>query len=746
MTMKKRNDKTPAAGHSTGFEDIAYTGVSRRAFLLSGAGTAFGVMFGAPLAGIAIDDAFAQAASFSPNAWMHVATTGTVTIYSPASEMGQGTMTAMPLLIAEDMDLDWNRVKVEQAPTNPKAYGNPRFGGGMTTGASRTTQGYYDLLRLAGLQARQVMMLAAADKWGVPVAQLSTTPHTVVHQASGRKMGYGEIAAFARVPDTPPAVTKANLKPISQFRLIGHDQPRVDVPSKTTGKAVYGIDVRLPGMLYATVLRAPVQGEKPEKIDDAAAKKVAGVVKIVPMPYGVGVIAETYPAAKAAKAALKVEWSKTAKARGYSSGAVSAAYLARSRNLADGGVTFLTEGDAKGAMARAVKTVSAEFSSEHVAHVTMEPMNATALVNGDKIEVWAPSQSPFFIVGGLTRVLGFRPENVTANITLLGGGFGRRVENDYVIDAGILAKAMDGRPVKVIWSREDDIQNDKFRPLVAQHLSAGLDAKGNIIAFRHRIVAESIYARAAPPLFQQAGGKDAPVCEGAEINYHVGTHLVEYLREQRGIDVGFWRAVGPGYTKFAIETLIDEIAIGANRDPVEYRLAMLEKTPRARAVIEEAAKMADWKKPRAAGRALGFAYSDAWNTHCAQVAEVSVDKKTGKFRVHEVWSAVDCGVAVQPANVATQIEGSIMFGISHLNERITVREGQVLESNFHDYPIMRMNEAPKVTVKVLQTDNHPGGVGESGLGPIAAAVGNAITKLTGKRMRTLPFDTGLIKA
>ena len=376
----------------------------------------------------------------------------------------------------------------------------------------------------------------------------------------------------------------------------------------------------------------------------------------------------------------------------------------------------------------------------------MEPMNATALVTGDKIEIWAPSQSPFFIVGGLTRVLGFRPENVTANITLLGGGFGRRVENDYILDAGILAKAMEGKPVKVIWSREDDVQNDKFRPLVAQHLSAGLDDKGNIVAFRHRIVAESIYARVAPPLFQQAGGKDQPVCEGAEINYDVHNHLVEYLREQRGIDVGFWRAVGPGYTKFAIESLIDEIASGAGRDPVEYRLAMLAKVPRARAVIEEAAKMADWKKPRAAGRALGFAYSDAWNTHCAEIAEVSVDKKTGKFRVHEVWSAVDCGVAVQPANVAVQIEGSIMFGISHLNERITIKEGVVQQSNFHDYPILRMNEAPKVTVKVMPTDNHPGGVGESGLGPIAAAVGNAIAKLTGKRVRTLPFDANLIKA
>jgi isoquinoline 1-oxidoreductase beta subunit len=740
----KRDNSMLLADSVGGFEGIAYQGISRRAFLLSAGGAAVGVVFG-PLAGLG--EAFAQSASFAPNGWVQVAPDGTVTIMSASSEMGQGVKTAMPLLIAEEMDLDWSRVKIEQAPHNPKVFGNPFFGGIMGTGASRTTQSYYPILRLAGMQARQVMMMAAAEKWGVPVSEVTTEPHAVVHKASGRRLDYGEIASFAKVPAEPPQVTKEQLKPVSQFRLIGKDTPRVDVPSKVVGKAEFGIDVRMPGMLYAAVLRAPVQGEKPETIDDSAAQKVPGFVKTVPMPYGVGVIAENYPAARKAKTALKVTWTKTAKARGYNSGQVMAMYEARARDVNDrSGVDFHAEGDALGAISKSAKVVTAEFTSEHVAHVCMEPMNATALVNGDKIQVWAPTQGPSLATFTLVGALGFRPENVDVRTTLLGGGFGRRFEPDYVLDAGILAKAMAGTPVKVIWTREDDIQHDKFRPIVAQHLTAGLDEKGNIVALRHRIVGESALARILPPVYQQSQGKDIILCEGAEIKYGIHNHLVEYLREQRGVDVGPWRAVGGGYTKLAIETLIDEIAVSQGKDPIEYRMALLEEQPRARAVIQEVANMADWKRPRS-GRALGFAYSDIWNTHTAQIAEVSVDRKTGKIRVHEVWCVVDCGVALQPRNVAAQIESSIIFGTSHaLAERITIREGVVQQSNFHDYKVMRMDEAPLVTVKVISTDNDPGGIGEAGLPPVPAAIANAVAKLTGKRLRGLPFDSAQLKA
>ena len=727
-------------------EGLAYRPVTRRSFLLAASGVTLGIAFGAPFS---VRKAAAQGAGFTPNGWVNVSADGTVSIYAPASEMGQGVMTSLPLLIAEEMDLDWSKVRVVQAPTNPRLFGNPRFGGGMTTGASRTTQGYYHIMRIAGLQARYVMMSSAARKWGVPMWEVSTEPHMVVHQPSGRKMGYGEIASFATAPEALPELTEKHLKPLNQFRLIGKDVPRVDVPSKTNGAAVYGIDVRMANILYGAVLRAPVQGEKADTIDDAAAKAVPGVVAIVPMPWGVGVVALDYAAAKKAKAALKVTWTKVSRARAYDSDKAREEYLARARNVSDTGVEFEKVGDPAGALGKAAKTITAEYTSEHVAHACMEPMNATALVEGDKITMWAPSQSPFFIYGGLTRALGYKPENITAHITLLGGGFGRKIETDFILDAAILAKAVAGKPVKVVWSREDDIQHDKYRPLVAQHMTAALDAQGNLLALRHRLVAESIYARAAPPLFQAAGGKDAPVNEGAEhLKYGIPNRLVSYMREQRNVDVGFWRAVGPGYTKFAIETMIDECAAAAGKDPAEYRLALFAQQPRAAAVMREAMAMSGWgKRKLAAGRALGVAYSDAWNSHIAQVAEVSINRKTGRIRVHEVWSAVDTGHAVQPKNVEAQIESGVMYGLSAaLGERITFKEGAVQQSNFHDYPILRMNEAPVVHTKVIVTDNYPGGIGEVGLPTIAPAMANAVAKLTGKRLRGLPFDAKALVA
>jgi isoquinoline 1-oxidoreductase subunit beta len=722
------------------FQGIAFQGISRRAFLLSSGAAAVGVVFG----GIS-NELFAQAAPYAPNGWVRVGTDNIVTIDAPAAEMGQGVMTAMPLLIAEEMDLDWSLCRVEQAANNPKVFGNPLFGGGMVTGASRTTRGYYGIMRLAGMQAREIMLQAAGRKLDVPVSDLTTEPHHVVHKASGKRMSYGEIAAFAQVPDSPPNFTRERLKPASQFRLIGKDVPRVDVPGKVSGRAKFGIDTRLPGMAYATVLRAPVQGEKPANVDDAAAKKVSGVRAVVPLPYGVGVIADTYWAARKGRDALKVTWTNAAKARAYSSDNVLAEYQQRARNFADTGVEFVKTGNPEAALGSG-KVLHAEYASHHVHQAQMEPMNCTARVDGDKIEIWTPSQAASAVAFGAT-LLGFKPENVTVNITLLGGGFGRRVDFDFMMDAGALAKAMPGTPVKVVWTREDDVQHSKYRPLVAQHLSAALDGQGNVVALRHRIVAESIYARAAPPAFQKAGGRDLPVCEGAEhITYGVPNHVLYYLREQRGVDCGFWRGVGSGYTKFAIETFMDELAAVAGKDPVDYRLGLLKDAPRARAVIEEAVRMADWKRPRR-GRALGIAYSDSWETHCAQVAEVSLDRKTGKVRVHEVWCAVDTGVALQPRNVAAQMESSIMFGLSALTEKITFKDGMVQQSNYHDYPVLRMDEAPLVRVKVIVTDNKPGGIGEVGLPPIAPAVANALYKLNGgKRLRELPFRAEFLKA
>jgi isoquinoline 1-oxidoreductase subunit beta len=725
------------------FEDVAFQGISRRAFIVTAGGIGVAVAFGGTAG---LRKALAQAASFTPNAWIRVAADGTVTLQSPGSEMGQGTMTAMPLLIAEDMDLDWSKVRVEHAPHMPKLYGNPLFGGNMIVGASRTMRGYYEVMRLAGLQAREIMIHNAARHWKVPASELTTEPHHAVHRASGRKLSYGEIATFAQVPADIPAVTRDRLKPASQFRLIGKDQKRIDGPDKVTGRAQYGIDTRLPGMLYAAVLRAPVNGEGPQSVDDDEARKVPGVKQIVRMPYGVGVVADSYPAALKARKALKVTWTSKAKARAYTSDKLLSDYTQRARNLSDTGVVYEAHGDTKGSMAKAAKRLAAEYTSVNVTHACMEPTNCTAQVDGDKIEFWAPTQNRFGVFLAAIKGLGFPPQNVKINVTLLGGGFGRRAENDYAFDAGFIAKAMPGQPIKVIWTREDDIQYTKPRPLTVQRLEAGLDAQGNLVAFHHRIVSESIYARFAPPAFEKAGGRDLPVCEGAfEPTYAYPNFELDYLREQRGIDVAVWRSVGGGYTKFAIETFLEEVAAAAGKDPVELRMQLLAKDPRGQAVMREAMAMSDWNRKRPAGRALGIAYSDIWESYIAMVAEVSVDRKTGKINVHELWSAVDCGVAVQPRNVELQIEGAAIYGLSGLREKLIYKDGVPQQSNYHDYPVLRGNETPKITTKVIVTDHKPGGIGEVGLPPVAPAVANAVFKLTGKRLRALPFDTSELK-
>jgi isoquinoline 1-oxidoreductase beta subunit len=398
-------------------------------------------------------------------------------------------------------------------------------------------------------------------------------------------------------------------------------------------------------------------------------------------------------------------------------------------------------------MAKAAKRLTAEYSTLNVTHMQMEPINCTARVDGDSIEYWVPTQAPTLVWLFSVKGLGFGPDKVKINVTYLGGGFGRRAETEYALDAGFLAKTVPGTPVKVIWTREDDVQATKPRPLVVQRIEAGLDAQGNLVAWHHRIVAESIYARFAPPAFQKAGGRDITVCEGAvELDYAMPNFEVDYLREQRGLDVAVWRGVGSGHNKFAIETFIEEVAAAAGKDPIELRMQLLAKQPRSRAVIEEVVRMSEWKKKRPAGRALGLAFADAWETKIAQVAEVSVDRKTGRIKVHEIWCAVDPGVAMQPGNIRRQIDSNIAWGLSALREKLVYKNGEPQASNFHDYPVLRMNEMPKITTKVMAGGGKIGGMGEIGLPPVAPAVANAVFKLTGKRLRELPFNEALLKA
>jgi isoquinoline 1-oxidoreductase subunit beta len=709
------------------------TSLTRRAFV---AGSAAGLTFSFTLTG-RIAKALAQAGGFAPNIWVTIASDGTITIVAPAVEMGQGAMTGMPLLVAEELDADWSKVKINHSPLG-RGYGNPGFGGAQVTGASRSTPGYFMPLRLAGAQARRVLLDAAAEKWGVPVAELTTEPSVVVHAKSNRRLTYGEIAQFATVPATLPTVTPAQLKKPSEFRLIGKNIARVEMPDKVAGQAKFGIDTDLPDMVIGGVLRPPVPGSKPDKIDDTVARQVPGVLAVVPLPYGVGVVGTGYEAVQKGKQALKVTWSSGAAADKYDSDQIAADYVATAASLSKKGLVILEEGSVGKAFSEAARRFSGVYVSDHVYHATMEPMNATARVTAAGAELWVPTQAPTLNAGFAARTLQLPPEKIKVNTTLLGGGFGRRLENDFVSDALLLSKAT-GKTVKVVWSREDDVKNDKMRPLTAQYLEASLDESGNVSGWRHRIVAAGIYSRFNPPAYEQLKGKDLPVIEGHELSYSVVNQLHELFRDERGYDVGLWRAVGPGYTKFAIESFIDEIARGQGIDPVAFRLRLLAQNARASRVVRRAAAMADWARPRK-GTALGIGFSDTWRSFIATVAEVSVERRSGKIRVHQLWHAVDPGIAILPDNVVAQIEGASIFGVSStLQEMISVKEGKVQQSNFHDYPLLRLADCPDVRVEVLSSEEAPGGIGEVGLPPTGGAIGNAVAALTGVRMRRLPM-------
>jgi isoquinoline 1-oxidoreductase beta subunit len=714
--------------------DLTAHVLSRRSFLLTSGGFAVAVAFGAR------PEQARSAGPFKPNAWVTIGEDDIITIMSPACEMGQGIMTTLPLLIAEDLDADWSKVRVVQSPDDAKVYGNPGFNGVLTTVASAATRGYYEKMRLTGAQTRKVLLANAAEMWNVPVGELGTEPGVVVHAKSGRRIRYGEIAKNAKVPDPLPETSKADFKPLAQCRYIGRDVPRIDIAAKVDGSAVYGSDITLPNTLYASVLHPPVQSEMPEQIDDSAAKAIKGIVAIVPLPTGVGVVGETLEATMKAKAALKVEWSNTAQPRAYTSAKILEDYRAIAADSGQKGVEMVKKGDATAAFAGAARVVAADFLADHVAHVCMEPMCATAVVTGDAAELWASNQSPTEIKELCAHALHTVEEKVKVNTPLLGGGFGRRTDGEEVVEAVLLAKAMPGRPIKVVWSREDDIRNDKWRPLSAQRIEVALDASGAIVGWRHRVVAESYLARALPGVFQKIGGRDLVSAGGGDFKYAVPAHLVEYVRARRGFEVGAWRGVGPGYTKFAVETVIDEVAALKGVDPVAFRLDLLKHEPRAAAVVQAVAQMSDWGRARD-GRGLGIAYSDALGSHTAAVVEVSLDRASGEIKPHNVWVAVDAGIAVQPKNIVAQIEGAAIFGLgAALYEQINVENGEVKESNLNDYRVQRMSDVPPIEVKVISTDNPPTGIGEAGVAPIAPAIANAVARLTdGKRLRQLPM-------
>jgi isoquinoline 1-oxidoreductase beta subunit len=595
-----------------------------------------------------------------------------------------------------------------------------------------------------------VLLDNASKKLGVPVAELTTEPSTVVHAASGRKLTYGEIAAFAEIPAKAPEIKPEDLKKTSEFRLVGKDVMRIELPHKVDGSARYSIDVQVPNMLYGSVLRAPVEGAIPDKIDDAKAKVIAGPVRIVRLPYGVGVLADTPWAAFEARRALSVTWSRTGTAWGFDSDKGLERFAADAKDPSRGATEWSKIGDARAEMPKASSTFEAEYRCDYAYHAQMEPLNAIASVSpgGDSVEIWAGTQSQSIACEAPARMLGIARDKVKLHDMLMGGGFGRRGNRDvdFIIDAVLLSKEA-GRPVKVMWTREDDVHNGRFRPISAHHLKAGFDPAGKLTAWHHRIAVDRVGPYMDPVRYQMSGGKDTIAMAGADLKgYDVPHQLVEQLFRDTGVRTNPLRGIAFTANRFATETFMDEIAVKRGIDPVKFRLELLKNTPRAVKVVERVAEMANWGTKRE-GRGLGFAFLDYSGSQVAGIAEVSVDRGSGQIKVHNFWCTIDCGVAVQPDNVAAQSEGSIVYGLGlALSERISVKNGAVEQSNFYDYRVPRMNEVPLMHVEVMPTDNHPTGAGQMATPLIAPAISNALMQLTGVRLRHTPFTPERVKA
>jgi len=662
------------------------------------------------------------------NAWVRLAEDGTLVIYNPAAEMGQGSMTSLPLLFAEEMDADWGKVQVEFSPQVTEIYGSPGWAPGsrlMFTVGSRTTNSYYTTMRRAGAQARQVLLHSAATHWGVPIEELSTTPHTVVHAASQRQISYGELVPHLTLPDPLPEIEEARLKDPADFRLVGTDIPRWEIPAKAAGTAPFAIDLRLPDMVYGVLERGNLHGATPTLENETEVLAMDGVLKIVPFDYAIGVVATTLEGALDAKKKLQISWGGS-QASGFNSQEAYDEYA----SLADSGPkgeVITNKGDIDGAFRSAAKTYSIDFKNDYVYHAQMEPLNAIVQVaaDGSRADVWVGSQQGPDSKLGVPSQLGIPPENVDIHLQYLGGGFGRRSINDFVSECTELARAMAPRPVKLVWTREDDMGYGTFRPMSLQRLRAGVDRQGQITSLSHLVIGD--------------GGN--LVASGVQNDhYNIPNQWAEWRSASHGIRLKHWRSVGHGPNKFAIECTLDEIAHDLGKDPVALRRELMAESPRALATLEKAAEMAQWNEPAPEGRAKGVAFVEHGSLGTG-ICEISVNQSTGQIRVHRFWCALDAGVVVQPDNVIAQMEGGVLMGMSSvLKEQITIVDGRVQQSNFDSYPLLRMQEVPdSVEVALLPSREHPQGVGETGTPLVACAIANAFLRLTGKRLRHLPF-------
>jgi CO/xanthine dehydrogenase Mo-binding subunit len=682
-----------------------------------------------PPAAAAVGDAL-----FKPNAWIEIGRDGAITLTCPRNEMGQDVHTALAMLVAEELEVDPREVRVVQAPVDPAAYTNSLLGA-QITGGSTSIRDAWEPLRRGGATARTLLVSAAAARWNVPAAACRAEAGRVVHPEHG-SLRYAELAeAAASIPAPDPATIA--LKPASRFRVIGKPLPRLDGADKARGKTRYGIDVALPGMLHAALVQCPVLGGTVASFDAAAAKQRAGVRAVVDLGEGVAVVADRFPTAKAALDDLAVQWNEGPGAS-VDDGTIRTA-LEHAAGIP--GAVVQKIGDARSTLARSM-AISARYSTQLLAHATLEPQNCVARVDADGVEVWASTQFPQGAQAIAAEAAGVALERVRVHALSIGGGFGRRLDVDFVGQAVKIAKAVPGTPIKLVWSREDDVTHDFYRP-PSLHLLRGSVAEGRVDAFEHKLISPSVTARLFPVFVKD--GLDPFMTEGtADFSYSIPNLELRTVIQEVGVRVGYWRSVSHAQNAFAIECFLDELAHSARRDPVELRLSMLGGLPRQAAVLERAAKEAGYSARPGDGRAFGVASMQCYGSHVALIATLS--GRPDALKIEALHFAVDCGIAIHPDQVEAQIVGAAVTGLlGALRAKVTVAKGRVEQSNFDDFPIPRMYEVPPIHVARIESEEAPGGIGEVGTPLVAPAIANAIFALTSRRLRSLPLEEGGVR-
>ncbi|WP_420339490.1 molybdopterin cofactor-binding domain-containing protein [Roseibium sp.] len=712
--------------------------ISRRRFVQMAAGLSFAVGLGGVSA---VRAATSTGTSLDVNHWLTIRPDGTISIVFPSTEMGQSSYSTLPQILAEELDANWDDVVIEQLNADDRRFGNPLFGNVLYTAGSTGVQAYFEPMRRAGAQARDVLLQIAARELGVPKAELRTEPSAVV-APDGTRLGYGELAARGADGTSVPEADAVTLKDRSEFRIIGHDVPRRDVVAKSTGKAVFAIDVDLPDMAYATVLRAPVEGERPLTINDTEARAVPGVLDVVALPDGVSVVAESLWSALGARSMLEVTWSEDAPARAFNSEETLRLYAEAAEDPEAEQAVWAEKGNAPAAIAAANQTFSQLYLSDYAYHAQIEPMAAVASVDpdGQGAEVWAGTQTQSWTTRTVMDVLGIEQDKVRLNMMTMGGSFGRRTAfaQDYVRDAVLSSKAV-GRPVKVIWTREDDVKNGTFRPAAAQRIEAGLTAGGKLDGWHHKVATPTVIGFFNPVRWDAVKPNDVISMRGAESKFYgIKDFRADHIITPRQARLAPYRGIGAAYTSFAAEAFMDELAEQAGRDPLDFRMDLVADNARGRHLLEKVAEMSNWSNQD--GRALGLSFAGYSSSMAAGVAEIEVDQSTGNIAVKHFWAAVDAGLIVSPDNAHNQIEGGIIFGISMaLREKIDIKNGEVMQNNYWDYEIARANQIPPIEIYMAEVDAPPVGVGEVGTPMVSAAIANAFHRSTGRRLRHMPF-------